>query len=86
MIKSTVGAAGMVSVLSLTLPPMIAVFLYRIVFSLCSTLAKSVSLTAEARLADGMNDLLGVLLAVTVGVSVIFVIICGIFMKAGVDL
>ena len=84
VVKGTVGAAGVVIVLSLTLPPIIAVAMHRLMLSLCASCAKALGCEREGGFLQDLSGITAILLALVAGAAAVAIIALAVFIKTGV--
>ncbi len=85
IIKGTVGAAGVVMVLSAVLPPLIIVIIYKLMLLVCSMTARALGCERESALLYDLGNVTGVLLALVMGAGAVCIIAMAVFIKAGVN-
>lgn len=83
VIKGTVGAAGVVIILSAVLPPLLAVILNKLMLLGCSIAAKALGCDKESALLYDLGGILGVLLALVAGAGAVCVIAMAVFIQTG---
>lgn len=83
VIKGTVGAAGVVIVLSIALPPFIIVAANKLMLLLCSITAKALGCDRESAMLYDLGGILNLLLALAAGAGVVCVITFAVFVKTG---
>ena len=71
--------------LAYILPSVIMTVLYKLMFLLCSALARLAGLEKESRFFAEMNALLSVVMALLIGCSALFVVLIAVFIKSGVS-
>lgn len=84
VVKSSTGAVGVATMLAYILPSVIMTVLYKLMFLLCSALARLAGLEKESRFFAEMNALLSVVMALLIGCSALFVVLIAVFIKSGV--
>lgn len=84
VVKGTVGAAGVVLVLSAVLPPIIAVALHKLMLLLCAVCAKTLGCERESGFLYDIGGITGILLALTAGAGAVAIIALAVFIKTGV--
>ncbi len=84
IVKGTVGAAGVVIVLSAVLPPIIAVMLNKLLLLGCGIVAKSLGCERESVFLYDLLGVTSVLMALVTGAGVICIIALAVFIKSGV--
>ena len=85
VVRATVGGAGIITLLAVTLPSVIFTLLYKLGILLSAMLARALGCENESRLLYDINSILAVLLAIQLGVSVMFIIAVALFIRIGVD-
>ncbi len=85
VVRATVGGAGIIALLGLTLPAVIYTLIYKLCFLCCAMAARALGCDNESRLLYDINSVLSVLLALQLGISVMFVIAVALFIRIGVD-
>ena len=85
-IKSVVGVGGIVLIVVLTLPTLIALLLTRTVFLLTSTLSDTLGCKREARLLSELSGIYGFVLGAVAVCSVAFIIALSLFVRCAVAL
>ena len=83
-VKGVAGAAAAVAVLAAVIPPLVAVFLHKIAFSLCAAAANSLGCAAEGRFLSALAGATGVLAALAAGAGAVCLIAVGIFVRTAV--
>lgn len=86
IIKGTVGAAGVVIVLSVILPPLVTVVLNKLMLLCCGIVAKSLSCERESAFLYDLGGITGVLLALVAGAGAVCLIALAVFVRSGVIL
>jgi stage III sporulation protein AE len=86
VIKGTVGAVGVVMILSAVIPPLLIVVIHKFLLLLCSIAAKTLGCEKESALLYDLGNVMNVLLALVCGAGVVCVIAMAVFIKAGVNL
>ncbi len=84
VVKSTVGAAGLVTVLSAIIPPLIAVILNKLLLLVCAITAKTLGCDRESAFLYDIVSILSVLLALILGSGAVCIIALALFIKSGV--
>lgn len=84
IIKGTVGASGVVMILSAVLPPIIIVVIYKLMLLACSIMARALGCERESALLYDLGGIMGVLLALVLGAGAVCIIAMAVFIKAGV--
>ncbi len=84
VIKGTVGAAGVVTVLAILIPPLLAVVINKLMLLGCAIIAKTMGCERESAFLYDLGNVLGVLLALVVGAGAVAVIAMAVFVKTGV--
>lgn len=83
IVKGTVGAAGVVLVLSAVLPPLIAVILHKLLLLGCGIIAKTLGCERESAFLYDLLGITNVLMALVAGAGVISIIALAVFIKTG---
>ena len=83
VVKGTVGAVGIVLLLSAVLPTLISVMLHRLMLSCASAIAFALSCDVEGRLLDDLNQINGLLFALLLGSFAVSIIAMAIFLSIG---
>lgn len=86
VIKGTVGAVGVVMILSAVIPPLLIVALHKFMLLLCAIAAKTLGCEKESALLYDLGNVMNVLLALVCGSGAVCVIAMAVFIKAGVNL
>ncbi len=84
VIKGTVGAMGTVIILSITIPPLIAVIVNKLMLLGCAIIAKTLGCEKESALLYDLGGILNILIALVSGACVVCIIGFSIFIKTGV--
>lgn len=84
VVKGTVGTVGVTLILSVILPPVIAVALNKLMLLGCSALAKTLGCERESALLYDLGSVLSILLALTAGAGTVCIIAMAVFIKTGV--
>ncbi|MFA6729506.1 MAG: hypothetical protein WCR95_00710 [Eubacteriales bacterium] len=84
VVRSTVGAIGLVSISALVLPAVIYVIMHKIFVLMAAMLARLLGLEKESAMLYDVNGFLNILMSLLVGTSVIFIIAVALFIKIGV--
>lgn len=84
VVKSTVGAAGVVMILSAIIPPLIAVILNKLLLLLCAITAKTLGCDRESAFLYDLGSILSILLALLLGSGAVILIALALFIKSGV--
>ena len=85
VVKGTVGASGVVIILSAVLPPLIMVALHKLLLLSCAIIAKSLSTERESAFLYDMCGIINVLLALVAGAGVVCIIAVAVFVRSGVS-
>lgn len=85
VIKGTVGAAGIVTILSIVLPPLILTVLHKLMLLVCAIAAKALGCERESALLYDLGGVLSVLLALVIGAGSVCIIGMALFIKVGVN-
>lgn len=80
-IKSISGSAALIALMSIVLPPIITVIIYKLLVLFCAMLARILGCERESGFLYDINGLLGILLALICGAASVFVIATGIFVS-----
>jgi stage III sporulation protein AE len=83
VVKGTVGSAGVVIILAVVIPPIIAVTLNKIMLLFCSVLSKTLGCERESALLYDLGSILNVLLALVCGSGAVCLIAIAVFVKTG---
>ena len=81
VIKTTAGAAGIIAMLSIIVPPLCLVITAKLSILVAGMLGRLLGLERESKLLYEVNGLFGVLLAIILGAGVVFFIAVAVFMK-----
>lgn len=84
VIKGTVGAVGVVIVLSVVIPPLVVVLMHKLLLLMCSIIAKVLGCDRESALLCDLGGALSVLLALVIGSGVVAIIAFAVFINTGV--
>lgn len=84
VVKSTTGAVGLVTVMSLVLPPVIYVIMYKLFILLAAIISRMLGLEKESVMLYDVNGFMSVLMSILVGTGVIFIIAIALFIRIGV--
>ncbi len=85
VVKGTVGASGIVMILSVVLPPLIIVILHKLLLLSCAIIAKTLSVERESAFLYDMCGIINVLLALVAGAGAVCIIAMAAFVKSGVS-
>ncbi len=85
VIKGTVGASGVVIILSAVLPPLIIVVFHKLLLLSCAIIAKTLSAERESAFLYDMCGIINVLLALVAGAGAVCIIAMAVFVKSGVS-
>ena len=85
IVKGTVGASGVVIILSAVLPPLIIVALYKILLLGCAIIAKTLSIERESAFLYDMCGIVNLLLALVAGSGAVCIIAMAVFVRSGVS-
>ncbi len=83
VVKGTVGTAGIVIILSVIIPPIIAVAMNKLMLLLCSVLAKTLGCERESALLYDLGNILNVLFALVCGSGAVCLIAMAVFVTTG---
>lgn len=84
VIKGSVGAVGVVIILSIVIPPIIVVLLNKLMLLICGIVSKSLGCEIESRFIYDLLGTLNVLLALVAGAGAVCIIALAVFVKTGV--
>ncbi len=84
VVKGTVGAAGVVLVLSAVLPPLICVIIHKLLLLACAICARTLGCERESAFLYDLCGITSVLLALTAGAGAVCIIAIAVFIKTGV--
>lgn len=84
VVKASTGAVGVATMLAYIMPNVVMTVLYKLMFLLCSALARLAGLDRESRFFSEMNALLSVVMALMIGCSALFIVLIAVFIKSGV--
>lgn len=82
--KSVIGLGGITALLTIVLPPVAVVVMYKLGLLFCASAAKMIGCEKESRLLYDINGIFGVLLAVMLGASLVGLLAITVFVCAGV--
>ncbi|HAN21095.1 MAG: hypothetical protein A2Y15_04960 [Clostridiales bacterium GWF2_36_10] len=85
VIKSIVGAIGVTAVLSIVIPPIVLVVLYKFALLGCAILSRALGCERESKFLYDLNGIMNVLMALVIGVATVLVIALAIFIRVGVS-
>lgn len=85
VVKGTVGASGVVIILSAVLPPLITIVLHKLLLLTCAIIAKTLSCERESGFLYDMCGIINVLLALVAGAGAVSIIAIAVFVKSGVS-
>lgn len=85
VVKGTVGASGVVIILSAVLPPLIIVVLHKLLLLGCAIVAKTLSVERESAFLYDMCGIVNVLMALVAGAGTVCIIALAVFIKSGVN-
>lgn len=83
VIKSTVGAAGVVVTFAILLPPFLHLFAHRLMLSVCAALAKLLGCEREGQLLSELGSTLSILLGLLAGAEAVALLYLSVFIKTG---
>lgn len=86
VIKSVVGAIGVTAILSIVIPPIVLVVLYKFALLCCAILSRTLGCERESRFLYDLNGIMNVLIALVIGISSVLIIALAIFIKIGVTI
>lgn len=81
--KSVIGLGGISALLTIVVPPVFVVVMYKLGILFCASSAKMLGCEKEAHLLYDINGILGVLLAVMLGASLVGLLAITVFVCAG---
>jgi len=84
VIKSVVGAIGVTAVLSVVIPPLVLVLLYKFALLGCAILSRVLGCERESRFLYELNGIMNVLMALVIGVAVVLITAIAVFIRTGV--
>jgi stage III sporulation protein AE len=84
VVKGTVGASGVVIILSAVLPPLIMVVFHKLLLLSCAIIAKTLSCERESAFLYDMCGIINMLLALVAGAGAVCIIAMAVFVKSGV--
>jgi hypothetical protein len=84
VVKGTVGASGVVIILSAVLPPLIMVAFHKLLLLSCAIIAKTLSCERESAFLYDMCGIINMLLALVAGAGAVCIIAMAVFVKSGV--
>lgn len=84
IVKATVGASGVVIVLSAVIPPFVAVLLHNFLLLGCGIVAKTLGCDRESGFLYNMLGITNLLMALVAGAGVVSIIAIAVFIKTGV--
>jgi stage III sporulation protein AE len=84
VVKGTVGASGVVMILSAVLPPLIMVAFHKLLLLSCAIIAKTLSCERESAFLYDMCGIINMLLALVAGAGAVCIIAMAVFVKSGV--
>ncbi len=85
VIKSVVGAIGITVILSIIIPPIILVVMYKLALLGCAIISRALGCERESRFLYELNGIMNVLMALLIGCAVVLIIALAIFIRAGVS-
>lgn len=85
VIKSTAGAIGITVILSIVIPPIILVILYKLALLGCAILSRVIGCEKESHFLYELNGILNVLMALVIGSAAVLIIAIAVFIKTGVS-
>lgn len=84
IIKGTVGAMGIVVLLSMLLPPLVYTVAYKLVVLSAAMISAALGCEKESKLLYDLNSIVAILIAMLVGTGVVFIIAISLFIRLGV--
>lgn len=84
VVKTSTGTLGVATMLAFILPSVVMTVLYKLMFLLCSALARLSGLEKESRFFAEMNSLLSVVMSLLIGCCALFIVLVAVFIKSGV--
>ena len=84
VVKGTVGASGVVMILSAVLPPLIIVLVHKLLLLGCAIIAKTLSCERESAFLYDLHGIVNVLLALVAGSGAVCIIAMAVFIRSGV--
>lgn len=81
--KSVIGSGGIIAVITLMIPPVAVVVLYKMGILLCAAAAKMMGCEKESAFLYDINGIFGILLAVTVGSTLVGLLAITVFVCTG---
>ncbi len=84
VVKASVGATGLVTVMALILPPIIYTIMYKVFILMAAMISRMLGLEREAGMLYDVNGFLSVMMSLLVGTGVIFIIALALFIRIGV--
>jgi len=85
VIKSVTGAIGITVILSILIPPIVLVILYKFALLGSAIISRVMGCDRESRFLYELNGILNVLMALMVGAGAVLIIAVAIFIKTGVS-
>lgn len=85
VIKSVVGAIGVTVILSIVIPPIVLVVLYKLALLCCAIIARVLGCDRESRFLYELNGIMNVLMSLVIGAACVFVIALAVFIRTGVS-
>ncbi len=85
VVRGTVGGAGIIALLCITLPAVIYTVLFKLALLACAMAARALGLDSCSKLLYDCNSLIAVLVAIQAGISVMFVIAVALFIRVGIN-
>ncbi|MDD4124967.1 MAG: hypothetical protein PHW77_04485 [Eubacteriales bacterium] len=84
VVKSSVGAVGLVTIMVLVLPPIIYVIMYKVFILMAAMIARMLGLEKESAMLYDVNGFMSVLMSILVGTGSIFIIAVALFIRIGI--
>jgi stage III sporulation protein AE len=85
VIKSTAGAIGITVILSIVIPPIILVVLYKFAVLGSAILSRVLGCERESHFLYELNGIMNVLMALIIGAAAVLVVAVAVFIKTGVS-
>lgn len=86
VIKSTAGAISVAVILSVVIPPIVLVVLYKLALLGCAILSKMLGCEKESHFLYDLNGIMNVLMALVIGTAAVLIIAIAVFIKTGVSI
>ena len=85
VIKSVAGAVGITVILSIVIPPIVLVVMYKFALLGCAIISRALGCERESRFLYELNGIMNVLMALVIGAAAVLIIALAIFIKSGVS-